>query len=160
MHVSACAAGIPISCTQDTSDVGWSVLCVCVVVSLHVGRRWHCRFSANIHDPPHHKEWACRQTVGGVLRVLAVWSSWAGHWCVCSPHRTHPTSSTTLNRSTQSTTQDSCYSIQATGGVIDSRQCVSSSNRAIFPPSPSPWAACCTSCASSQLPLENNHLPS
>ena len=29
MHVSACAAGVPISCTQDTSDVGWSVLCVC-----------------------------------------------------------------------------------------------------------------------------------
>ena len=47
--------------------------------------------------------------------MLAVWSSWAGHWCVCvcSPHRTHTTSSTTLNRSTQ----DSCYSTQATGGV-------------------------------------------
>ena len=23
--------------------------------------------------------------------VLAVWSSWAGHWCVCSPHHTHTT---------------------------------------------------------------------
>ena len=32
--------------------MGWGVLCGCVVVSLHVGRGWSCRLSANIHDPP------------------------------------------------------------------------------------------------------------
>ena len=52
---------------------------------------------------------ACRQSAfdveWGVMCVFAVWSSWAGHWCVCSPPpppptHTRTTSSTTQNRST------------------------------------------------------------
>ena len=91
MHVSACAAGVPISCTQDTSDVGWSVLCGGVVVSLHVGRGWSRRLStAYIH---HTTRRACRQRAFDV--------EW-GALCVCvaPPPPTRTTSSTTQNRST------------------------------------------------------------
>ena len=97
-----CAAGVPISYTLDTPDVGWS------------GWVWwsHSTWGGGglAGSVPtfmtHPTTW--RGAVGRLplmwveysLCVLAVWSSWAGHWCVCSPHRTH-TSSTTLNRSTQ-----------------------------------------------------------
>ena len=39
---------------------------VAVVVSLHVGRGWSCRLSANIHDLPHHME-------GPVDRLPLMW---------------------------------------------------------------------------------------
>ena len=62
-----------------------------------------CRLSANIHDPPHHMEGACRQTasdVGGVCCMCWLCGALGLATGVCVAHTIHTPPSITLNRST------------------------------------------------------------